>query len=300
MSEAMKKKRRKTEDDVGVIGISDGGIALPLASSLDKDEEPSVHLMGVFGLSDGGLSHPSSPSGGPSVSLEGVLELSDGGLAHPSSPSGVPSVSLEGVLELSDGGLAHSLPLRGPSVSLETVLDIVLGNVLDSVLDTVFDEPLFELECSSENESQHLCRMKSEGIHNVMNEIVQETVHEIQTDIVIETLACGNSKREKGLTRSNEDSFYFSTKSSHAQAFFVQRNANELGVIIPSNAESVIFGSFNQGDYMFSSFSRGSQCVANSVCCLIKAGNMFTSLDLDEVLKEGDCLYKKNNDRTYL
>ena len=56
--------------EMGVSEISDGGLSLPLPSSV-KDVRPSVSIEGVIEISDGGLAHPQKPS----VSIGGVIEL---------------------------------------------------------------------------------------------------------------------------------------------------------------------------------------------------------------------------------
>ena len=54
-------------------------------------------------------------------------------------------------------------------------------------------------------------------------------------------------------------------------------------------------GSFHQGSDRFSVESRGSQCVSNALCALIHAqfSNTFSSTEIDQILVEGDILYKK-------
>ena len=56
-------------------------------------------------------------------------------------------------------------------------------------------------------------------------------------------------------------------------------------------------GSFHQGDeYQFGEYSRGQQCVTNSIAAIayVQMNDiaLWDSHDLDLILKEGDCLYQ--------
>ena len=63
----------------------------------------------------------------------------------------------------------------------------------------------------------------------------------------------------------------------------------------PFHSQSFICGSFHQGSDRFSVESRGSQCVSNALCALIHAqfSNIFSNTEIDQILVEGDSLYKK-------
>ena len=63
----------------------------------------------------------------------------------------------------------------------------------------------------------------------------------------------------------------------------------------PFHSQAFICGSFHQGSSRFSVESRGSQCVSNALCALIYAqfSNARSSIQLDQILIEGDILYKK-------
>ena len=63
----------------------------------------------------------------------------------------------------------------------------------------------------------------------------------------------------------------------------------------PFHSQSFMCGSFHQGSDRFSVESRGSQCVSNALCALIHAqfSNTFSSTEIDQILVEGDILYKK-------
>ena len=62
-----------------------------------------------------------------------------------------------------------------------------------------------------------------------------------------------------------------------------------------SNDQTVVLGSYNQADHMFSDQSRGSQCSINALCSLIyaKFSHLETRYCLDKVLLEGDIVYNK-------
>ena len=63
----------------------------------------------------------------------------------------------------------------------------------------------------------------------------------------------------------------------------------------PFPSQSIVCGSFHQGSDRFSVESRGSQCVPNALCALIHAqfSNTCSSTEIDQILVEGDILYKK-------
>ena len=63
----------------------------------------------------------------------------------------------------------------------------------------------------------------------------------------------------------------------------------------PLPSQSIVCGSFHQGSDRFSVESRGSQCVPNALCALIHAqfSNTCSSTEIDQILVEGDILYKK-------
>ena len=63
----------------------------------------------------------------------------------------------------------------------------------------------------------------------------------------------------------------------------------------PFHSQAFICGSFHQGSSRFSVESRGSQCVSNALCALIYAqfSDARSSIQLDQILIEGDILYKK-------
>ena len=63
----------------------------------------------------------------------------------------------------------------------------------------------------------------------------------------------------------------------------------------PFHSQSFVCGSFHQGSDRFSVESRGSQCVPNALCALIHAqfSNICSSTEIDQILVEGDSLYKK-------
>ena len=63
----------------------------------------------------------------------------------------------------------------------------------------------------------------------------------------------------------------------------------------PFHSQSFVCGSFHQGSDRFSVESRGSQCVPNALCALIYAqfSNICSSTEIDQILVEGDSLYKK-------
>ena len=63
----------------------------------------------------------------------------------------------------------------------------------------------------------------------------------------------------------------------------------------PFHSQSFVCGSFHQGSDRFSVESRGSQCVSNALCALIYAqfSNTCSSNEIDQILVEGDILYKK-------
>ena len=63
----------------------------------------------------------------------------------------------------------------------------------------------------------------------------------------------------------------------------------------PFHSQSFVCGSFHQGSDRFSVESRGSQCVSNALCALIHAqfSNTCSSTEIDQILVEGDILYKK-------
>ena len=65
--------------------------------------------------------------------------------------------------------------------------------------------------------------------------------------------------------------------------------------LTPFHSHSMICGSFHQGSDRFSVESRGSQCVSNALCALIHAQflNTCSSTEVDQILIEGDTLYKK-------
>ena len=60
------------------------------------------------------------------------------------------------------------------------------------------------------------------------------------------------------------------------------------------NAGPIIFGSFHQNDKRFSELSRGFQCTCNALCMLTYSSchEIDNSLVLDEILHDGDTLYK--------
>ena len=60
------------------------------------------------------------------------------------------------------------------------------------------------------------------------------------------------------------------------------------------NAGSIIYGSFHQNDKLFSELSRGFQCTCNALCMLTYSSchEIDKSLVLDEILYDGDTLYK--------
>ena len=64
----------------------------------------------------------------------------------------------------------------------------------------------------------------------------------------------------------------------------------------PFHSQSFVCGSFHQGSDRFSVESRGSQCVPNALCALIHAqfSNICSSTEIDQILVEGDSLYKKS------
>ena len=59
--------------------------------------------------------------------------------------------------------------------------------------------------------------------------------------------------------------------------------------------KTIVLGSYNQADHMFSDQSHGSQCSVNALCSLIiaKFSHLGTGHCLDKVLLEGDILYNK-------
>ena len=61
------------------------------------------------------------------------------------------------------------------------------------------------------------------------------------------------------------------------------------------NAGPIIYGSFHQNDKRFSELSRGFQCTCNALCMLTYSSchEIDSSVVLDEVLYEGDTLYKR-------
>ena len=60
------------------------------------------------------------------------------------------------------------------------------------------------------------------------------------------------------------------------------------------NAGPIIYGSFHQNDKRFSELSRGFQCTCNALCMLTYSSchEIDNSLVLDEILYDGDTLYK--------
>ena len=60
------------------------------------------------------------------------------------------------------------------------------------------------------------------------------------------------------------------------------------------NADPIIYGSFHQNDKRFSELSRGFQCTCNALCMLTYSSchEIDNSLVLDEILYDGDTLYK--------
>ena len=60
------------------------------------------------------------------------------------------------------------------------------------------------------------------------------------------------------------------------------------------NAGPIIYGSFHQNDKRFSELSRGFQCTCNALCMLTYSSchEIDSSLVLDEILYDGDTLYK--------
>ena len=61
------------------------------------------------------------------------------------------------------------------------------------------------------------------------------------------------------------------------------------------NAGPIIYGSFHQNDKRFSELSRGFQCTCNALCMLTYSSchEIDNSLVLDQILYDGDTLYKR-------
>ena len=75
-------------------------------------------------------------------------------------------------------------------------------------------------------------------------------------------------------------------------------NDNQLARRLSSslwNAGPIIYGSFHQNDKRFSELSRGFQCTCNALCMLTYSSchEIDNSLVLDEILFDGDTLYKR-------
>lgn len=62
---------------------------------------------------------------------------------------------------------------------------------------------------------------------------------------------------------------------------------------VQMSSDSIVFGSFHQGNTKFSSFSRGNQCSCNSLIMLVNSYEnfSFSSGFLDQTLVKGDRLY---------
>ena len=62
---------------------------------------------------------------------------------------------------------------------------------------------------------------------------------------------------------------------------------------VHQSSDSIVFGSFHQGNTKFSSFSRGNQCSCNSLIMLVNSYEnfSFSSGFLDQTLVKGDSLY---------
>ena len=91
-------------------------------------------------------------------------------------------------------------------------------------------------------------------------------------------------------TKSDEQDMYTAIPLSEHTEMRVWDVSNS-----PYNAVEYEFGSFHQGAEIFSNESRGSQCTINALCSLIYAqfSDISCSIDLDNILIDGDLLYQK-------
>ena len=147
------------------------------------------------------------------------------------------------------------------------------------------------------------CQMNSENTDN--NTFLHSSGTSTLTDILTKSKDPSLTEYENGsqpfppisfLKLSNVESTKSTSIITPVTDSILPRSSNFFFESLkPFNSQLFICGSFHQGSNRFSLESRGSQCVSNAVCALVHAqlSNACSSIDLDQILIEGDILYLK-------
>ncbi|XP_053390464.1 uncharacterized protein LOC128553350 [Mercenaria mercenaria] len=232
----------------------------------------------------------SGPSGmgtdrlfGLSVQGTGKQMGVDACLSEPSGPSALELALIDIDFEQGTGkqmGVdAHLSEPSGPSALNSRLIDTdyKLDDLIDDLLDDLLNDLLNDLPTDMLDDLTSCMQNISCGIPSDLHcETRKETDKTLQFDCTM-------------FTSEIESSVFSVCEPSYVAAPVFNILSR------PAGSDVFILGSFHQGENIFSVESRGRQCTLNAMCSLIHANysRLNCSKDLDNVLLDGDSLYKK-------
>ncbi|MCG8077009.1 MAG: hypothetical protein JAY75_12290, partial [Candidatus Thiodiazotropha taylori] len=235
---------------------------------------------------DNGLNFPKkSKSSDNGLNFPKKAKNADNGLNFPKKANGANIVAHSApTVTHSVLTAAYSVPTAGYSVS-------TAGYSVPSVANSSF--PTVAHSVAEEHDSEYFANGEAESCDRFTKAFVNEDFNkqidfdEVFADSFPNVVAQANSQIDND---DETEELNISSVDINVHNATQESTSSSLW-----NASHIIYGSFHQNDDRFSELSRGFQCTCNAICMLayMTVNEIHNSSSLDEILHDGDSLYKK-------